>query len=102
MRGVRMVRKHSLALVLGLAMLLPGSIPALQGQTTRKRPIAIAGPNQVIESIGILVHLDGSAWINPAATPLLYHWAFVSTPAGSTATLNGAETVAPTFVPDRP
>src|SRR5581483_4968077 len=97
-----MVRKIFVAPVVGLVMLLAGSMPVLHGQTTTKRPIANAGPNQVIESIGILVRLDGSASINPTGAPLLYHWSFESVPTGSTATLNGADSVAPTFVPDRP
>src|SRR5262249_45898547 len=102
MRCVLMVRRASTALVLGLVMLRMGSGPTtLHGQIIR-RPIAIAGPNQVIESIGILVHLDGSASTNPTGTPLFYHWSFLSAPAGSAAVLAGAETVAPTFMPDRP
>jgi PKD domain/Calx-beta domain len=96
-----MVRRVSVALLLGFAILRVNAVPALVGQGGRK-PTAVAGPNQVIESIGLAVHLDGSASINPTGTPLLYRWTFLSVPPGSTAPLIGADSSAPTFVADRP
>jgi hypothetical protein len=37
---------------------------------------------------------------NAAVTPFAYLWEFVSTPTGSRATITGAQTAQPTFVPD--
>jgi K319L-like, PKD domain/PKD domain/Calx-beta domain len=96
-----MMRKVSAALLLGLLMASAGLVSVVLGQAA-KRPTAIAGPNQTIDYIGIVVHLDGSASISPTGAPLAFRWTFSSTPAGSAATLAGADTSAPTFVPDRP
>ena len=97
-----MLRRISVAVLLGVSMLCtPSFFPALKGQGARK-PIAIAGPNQVIDAIGTVVRLDGSGSSNPIAGALLYHWTFLSVPAGSVSPLMGADTVTPTFVPDRP
>jgi hypothetical protein len=71
----------------------------LAGQTVPK-PIANAGPNQIVIGIKTPVQLDGSASSDPSGRPLTYHWTIVDAPAASVATLNGADTVRPTFVPD--
>ncbi|MEJ8812855.1 PKD domain-containing protein [Variovorax ureilyticus] len=62
-------------------------------------PVAKAGPRQR-SAIGQTVTLDGSKSYDPNGTPVTYAWKFKSKPKKSTATLNGATTVAPTFVPD--
>ena len=46
-------------------------------------------------------HLDGSHSTSASGKPLVYSWSFVSKPAGSTVELTGANTVNPTFVPDK-
>ncbi|NNE11101.1 MAG: tandem-95 repeat protein, partial [Ilumatobacter sp.] len=64
-------------------------------------PTADAGPDQTVE-VSDLVTLDGSGSSDtdiPAQT-LTFSWQITSAPAGSAATLNGADTVAPTFTPD--
>ena len=63
-------------------------------------PFAKAGPRQR-SSIGQTVTLDGSKSYDPNGTPVTYAWKFKSKPKKSTATLTGATTVNPTFVPDR-
>ena len=46
-------------------------------------------------------YLDGSKSTSSDGSALTYAWTFVSTPTGSTATLSGADTAKPTFVPDK-
>jgi hypothetical protein len=64
-------------------------------------PVANAGPDQPGAFVGIEVTLDGSGSTDVDGDALAFSWAFVSRPAGSTATLVGAGTVNPSFTPDR-
>ena len=66
-------------------------------------PTAVAGPNQTV-TVQQTVHLDGSGSFAPNTLPgnLQYAWSFVSQPIGSTAVLNGANTITPSFVADVP
>ncbi|MCG3200065.1 MAG: hypothetical protein GHCLOJNM_04594 [bacterium] len=62
-------------------------------------PVANAGPDQQAV-VGQLVTLDGSGSTDLDGDTLSFAWQFVARPGGSTATLSGAGTAAPTFVPD--
>lgn len=62
-------------------------------------PVANAGSTQNVTT-GTLVTLDGSASTDADSNPLTYSWTLTSKPAGSSATLTGATTVAPTFTAD--
>jgi len=62
-------------------------------------PVAKAGPRQR-SAIGQTVTLDGSKSYDPNGTAVTYAWKFKSKPRKSTATMMGATTVAPTFVPN--
>jgi len=64
-------------------------------------PVADAGSDQSIRG-GDVVVLDGSASFDDdtATVDLLYSWSFASRPAGSAASLVGANTATPTFVAD--
>jgi hypothetical protein len=65
-------------------------------------PVANAGPNQdVTIALGTAVNLDGSASRDANGDALSYSWAFVSRPAGSSAALVRADSVNPSFTPDR-
>jgi hypothetical protein len=74
--------------------------------TDRRRPgrqpgaCREGGPRQRSVAIGQTVTLDGSKSYDPNGTAVTYTWKFKSKPKKSTATLQGATTVAPTFVPD--
>ena len=78
--------------------------------TITVEPVPNAGPTAEAgmmqdATVGQAVTLDGSASTDveddAAGLELVYSWSFDARPIGSTATLTGADTVAPTFVPDR-
>ena len=65
------------------------------------RPNADAGVDQSVY-VGDVVMLDGGNSSDPDEDyPLTFAWALVGQPAGSTATLAGADTVSPSFTADR-
>ena len=67
--------------------------------TTTPPPVANAGPSQTV-NVGATVVLNGSASTSSGG-PLTYSWTLITLPAGSTATLSGANTVSPSFVADK-
>ena len=62
-------------------------------------PVANAGTAQNVVA-GAIVTLNGSGSSDANGDPLTYSWSLTSRPAGSTATLAGATTAAPTFGAD--
>jgi len=63
-------------------------------------PTANAGANQSV-SVGATVALDGGLSSDPNNDSLTYAWTFTSMPAGSTASLNNASSVTPSFKADK-
>jgi len=62
-------------------------------------PVASAGTAQNVLT-NTVVTLNGSASTDANSDPLTYAWTLTSRPAGSTATLTGATSAAPTFTAD--
>jgi DNA-binding beta-propeller fold protein YncE len=79
---------------------LPGSnsIALIGVENPNTPPTAVAGDPQSIR-VGQTVSLDGTGSFddNTAQLDLIYDWSFVSVPAGSAATLLGANTATPSF-----
>jgi len=67
-------------------------------------PIAIVGPDRTSVALGSTVTLDGTASAqgsgDPFSNPLTYQWILLTKPAGSQATLSGANTATPGVVVD--
>ncbi|MDG1874982.1 MAG: PKD domain-containing protein [Mariniblastus sp.] len=65
-------------------------------------PVADAGENQST-NVGSTVTLDGSDSCddNTETADLVFAWSFISTPCGSSATLNDSTSATPTFVADK-
>ena len=85
----------------GMLSSAPDSVVVTAGDpNVNLAPVANAGPRQRSVAIGQTVTLDGSKSYDPNGTAVTYTWKFKSKPKKSTATLQGATTVAPTFVPD--
>jgi len=69
--------------------------------TVNSPPVANAGPAQS-GTAGMVIHLDGSNSSDVDGNALTYQWSFASTPPGSTALLQNATTVTPSFTLDKP
>ena len=67
--------------------------------TANAPPTASAGPDQSV-LVGDLVFLDGSGSSDPDGDALTFSWALLSTPAGSTATLDDPTLESPAFEVD--
>jgi hypothetical protein len=63
-------------------------------------PVAFAGGG-LNATVGNTVTLNGTGSYDPNGDPLVYAWAFVSRPAGSSAVLSGSTTARPSFIADR-
>jgi hypothetical protein len=68
--------------------------------TTNSSPIADAGPDQAVISLGTTIHLNGVQSYDPDGDTITYTWSLAQIPTGSAATLSNASAVAPTFTAD--
>ncbi len=68
--------------------------------TTNTAPVAAAGADQLIISIGTTVQLNGGQSYDVDGDPITYQWTFISKPSGSIASLSGANSATPTFAAD--
>ena len=66
---------------------------------TNSAPVANAGVNQNV-SVGTPVVMDGTASTDADKDMLMYRWALISKPAGSTAALTAANSPVPKFTAD--
>lgn len=66
-------------------------------------PVAKAGADQYVKLVSPAptVTLSGTGSYDPEGATISYNWRFFRKPAGSTAVLANATTVAPSFVPDK-
>ena len=78
---------------------LPSPASTVTINTTCSQPTANPGPNQNV-IVGATVTLNGNGSGDACRDPLTYSFTLTTRPAGSTATLSGANTVSPTFVAD--
>src|SRR6056297_2764859 len=69
------------------------------GPPPNTAPVADAGPDQTVVP-GATVRLDGTGSTDVDGNTIAYTWSFVSTPAGSTASLSDPAAAMPTFVVD--
>jgi hypothetical protein len=74
-------------------------VQAVAVSTANHRPVAVVGSKQQVLP-GDTVVLDGSASSDLDHDLLTWQWSFISTPGGSAASLVGADTPTPHFVPD--
>ncbi len=67
--------------------------------TANSLPVADAGPDRNVY-VADTVGLNGAGSFDPDGDILEYHWALISVPAGSSATLSNPNSINPDFVPD--
>ncbi len=81
--------------------LTPRQLAGLRWRVERnKAPVADAGPDQTV-ALGQAVTLDGGGSSDANGDPLTFRWS-LEAPEGSAARLSTLDTVAPSFVVDRP
>ncbi len=68
--------------------------------TSNTPPIADAGPEQSVITIGLTVYLDGSQSSDPDGDELTYQWTIVSKPGDSHSQLNDGSLESPSFTVD--
>ena len=68
-------------------------------EVKNQKPLANAGID-LTGAVNEEITLDGSRSSDPDGDPLTYRWAMTSSPAGSSAILNNADKVNPSFVPN--
>ena len=67
--------------------------------TINSAPVADAGPDQSVTSIGTIVYLSGQSF-DPDGDPVAYSWSIKTKPSGSSASLSNPASSNPTFQVD--
>jgi len=87
--------KHYLPLILSIVILA-----SCEEEEAGHGLTAVAGPDQEA-SVGVAVQLNSSASLDLSGNGFTSMWSFVSTPAGSNATITNANAAIASFIPDR-
>ena len=80
---------------------VPSSTASVSVTTACSAPTANAGSSQAVPINTTATLNGGGSTLGSCGKSLTYSWKFISKPAGSVATLAGADTVSPSFVPDK-
>lgn len=76
------------------------SIDQVRLNTVNTAPVADAGLDQSVTTVGSTVHLDGGQSYDEDGDAIIYQWTLTSRPQGSSATLADANTATPRFIAD--
>jgi hypothetical protein len=68
--------------------------------TANSNPVADAGPDQAITTIGTVVQLNGSTSYDPDGDTISYNWTLSQRPVGSSASLSSISAANPSFTAD--
>jgi hypothetical protein len=91
---------YSIELVVTDSLGLASDPAVVVVSTVNSAPVANAGPDQLLDTLGATVQLDGSQSYDVDGDPITYSWSITTKPAGSTATLSDFAAANPTFVAD--
>lgn len=78
---------------------LPSSPATVTVSTTNSAPIADAGPDQAVSTVGTTVSLGGQSF-DPDGDTIVYSWSIKTKPSGSSAVLSAPDSPNPTFIVD--
>ncbi len=98
---MRMSARFCFVMVLAAAVAGCSGNNGANGANGNTAPVANAGPDQRVASVGSLVILDGGGSSDANGNALTYAWSFAQKPVGSGATLSSAAVSNPTFTVDK-
>ncbi|MBL1262682.1 PKD domain-containing protein [Methylomicrobium sp. RS1] len=75
-------------------------IDQVKVSTVNTSPVADAGLDQSVTTVGSTIHLDGRQSYDEDGDAITYQWTLTSKPQGSTATLIDSDTATPHFIAD--
>ncbi len=90
---------YVLGLVVTDAEGLSSAADEVEVSSNNMAPTSVAGADQLV-ILGASVNLEGSGSTDPEGDSLAFSWSITTAPAGSTASLVGEDTEAPSLLPD--